>query len=231
MKSELISSENDGLPLLSRDDGKPAEPVFDKSRAFQRLRAIGFWPLAERLIDLERKRLRAEGCSRAEAGSRAWQIADAEFTGEQAKLGQEILKLQPATPPGLENSQVEAWRLGIVIFAVATQRSARLIPFATRLIIQTRLRTAMKLIGEYQINSAVFLEPMAHLETSRTTCVEEVDRVIRTLRGIEFDESEEELIDELTAFLDGINVARRVLSEKWETTSLAVPLNQKRKPK
>ena len=230
MNPELIS-ETDGLPLLSQHDSKPAEPVFDKSRAFQRIRAIGAWPLAERLIDLERKRLRAEGCSRAEAGSRAWQIADAEFTREQVRLGQETLELQPATPPGLENSQVGAWRLGVVLFGVATQRSARLIPFATRLIVQTRLRTAMKLIGEYEISSDVFLAPMARLETSRETCLEEVDRVIKTLKGIEFNESEEELIDELTVFLEGLNVAREVLSDKWETTSLAVPLNQKRKPK
>ena len=230
MNPELMS-ENDGLPLLSQHDDKPAEPVFDKSQAFQRLRAIGFWPLAERLIDLERKRLRAEGCSRAEAGIEAWRLADAEFTREQARLGQEILELQPATPPGLENSQVEAWRLGIVILGVATQRSARLIPLAKRLIVQTKLRTAMKLIGEYEIDSHVFLAPMAHLETSRETCLEEVDRVIKTLRSIEFDDSEEELIDELTDFLDGLNVARQVLSEKWATTSLAVPLNQKRKPK
>lgn len=89
----------------------------------------------------------------------------------------------------------------------------------------------MKLIGEYEISSDVFLAPMARLETSRETCLEEVDRVIKTLKGIEFNESEEELIDELTVFLEGLNVAREVLSDKWETTSLAVPLNQKRKPK
>ena len=137
--------------LLTVSTTENSNKPVDRSAIFQRLRSI--WPLAEKMISIERKRLRAEGMNRRDAGNEAWRLADAAFDDKAIQLAAELRKLVGSTPPGLSLEQAVAWRLAVSVVTVATQRSLRLVEIATALVVQTRLRAAMDCVGNYSFES------------------------------------------------------------------------------
>jgi hypothetical protein len=211
------------LGLVSSPKTTGTHSLVDKSAIFHRLRAIKSWPLAERLIELERKRLRGEGKTRAEAGEFAWQLADREFSNEAVLAGHALHEALPVTPTGLTVEQAIAWRLAIAILITTTIRSAMLTAVAQRLTIQARLRAAMGNISEYDLPKEAVEKSLSLLKTSSESCVEETDRIITVIREIDVDSLSDELADEVTDLLEGLCIAREVVREHWTTTGFALP--------
>ena len=139
------------LGLLDDEKENSDTVPIDRSAAYRRMNGIRVWPLAERLIDQERKRLRYLGQTRAEAGESAWQLADREFSNEAVLASQELHKALPKTPNGLTVEQAIAWRLAIAILITTTCRSTKLTSVAQRLTSQADLRDEMDDVGEYYI--------------------------------------------------------------------------------
>ena len=195
----------------------------DRSTVFQRLRSI--WPLAEKMIATERKRLRAEGRNRRDAGSKAWQLADQAFNDDAIQLAAELRKLVGSTPQGLSLEQAFAWRLSLMVVSACTQRSTRLIPAATALIVQSQLRVAMDCVGDYSFESqheAEARESVIKFSVSKESCLTEVDRITEVVRSIEPTDQNDEFVDELNDLLEALCIAREVIEEHWETTGLSL---------
>ena len=215
------TGHDDCLATTSKVKLTPAATV-DKSAIFQRLRDIKIWLEAERLIGIERKRLRAEGKSRAEAGNCAWKLASAEFCDEAVILGSDLRSLLFAPPPDLSVEQAVAWKLAIATIGITTQRSQTLTRTATALITQIRLRLVMEIVGEYALDESHIGGSLKRLKGSSATCVAEVDRIISQLASISSDSWDDERIDELSEILNGLSLARNVLELHWSSTSFAV---------
>ena len=195
----------------------------DRSTVFQRLRSI--WPLAEKMIATERKRLRAEGRNRRDAGSKAWQLADQAFNDDAIQLAAELRKLVGSTPQGLSLEQAFAWRLSLMVVSACTQRSTRLIPAATALIVQSQLRVAMDCVGDYSFESqheTEARESVIKFSVSKESCLTEVDRITEVVRSIEPTDQNDEFVDELNDLLEALCIAREVIEEHWETTGLSL---------
>lgn len=201
---------------------KPLSLV-DRSAVFQRLRAI--WPLVEKMISVERKRLRAEGMNRRDAGNEAWRLADLAFDDDAIQLSAELRTLFGWTPPGLSFEQAIAWRLAISVVSVATQRSSRVIQVATALVVQTRLRAAMDHVGDYRFETqheADIEAALIKFGVSKKSCLTEVDRITEVVRLIEGTDQNDEFVDELNDLQEALCIAREVIAEHWETTGFAV---------
>lgn len=218
--------------IMSEDRATNAQPdsaasanvrAVDRSKIFQRLRHLGVWPIAELFIAEERQRLRLEGQSRRQAGDSAWQLADEVFVDEAVRLGTELHGTLPFTPPGLTADQAGAWRIAVVTLSVATQRSPTLIPTANALIGHTRLRQAMELVGQYELERSNIEASWSPLVASKDTCVQQITCIAETLAGIETGGLSNELIDELSELLTGLNTTRDVFAESWSSTSFALP--------
>lgn len=195
----------------------------DRSTVFQRLRSI--WPLAEKMIATERKRLRAEGRNRRDAGSKAWQLADQAFNDDAIHMSAELKSLFVWTPPRLSFEEAIAWRLAISIVSASTQRSPRLIQAATALVVQTRLRAAMGYVGIYSLESQHEADIQASLikfSVSKESCLTEVDRITKIVSSIEDTGQNDEFADELNDLLEALCIAREVIDEHWETTGLSL---------
>ena len=202
----------------------PATSTVDRSAIFQRLRRI--WPLGEKLISIERSRLRAEGMNRRDAGNEAWRLADAAFDDDAIQLAAELRKLVGSTPQGLSLEQAFAWRLSLMVVSACTQRSTRLIPAATALIVQSQLRVAMDCVGDYSFESqheAEARESVIKFSVSKESCLTEVDRITEIVSSIEDTGQNDEFADELNDLLEALCIAREVIDEHWETTGLSLP--------
>lgn len=108
---------------------------------------------------------------------------------------------------------------------MCTQRSARLIQVATALIVQLRLRVAMECVGDYSFESQhedEARESVIKFRVSRKACLDEVDRITTVVRSIEDTDQNDEFADELNDLLEALCVAREVIEEHWETTSLSL---------
>lgn len=198
------------------------KPV-DRSAIFQRLRSI--WPLVEKLISIERRRLRGEGMNRRDAGNEAWRLADNAFNDDAIQLAVELRKLVGSTPQGLSLEQAFGWRLSLIVVSACTQRSTRLIPATTALIVQSRLRVAMGCVGDYSFESqheAEGKESVIKFRVSRESCLDEVDRITEVIRSIEGTDQNDEFVDELSDLLEALCIAREVIEEHWETISLSL---------
>ena len=195
----------------------------DRSLIFQRLRSI--WPLVEKLIAIERRRLRAAGMNRRYAGNEAWRLADAAFDDEAIQLAAELRKLVSSTPQGLSLEQAFAWRLSLVVVSACTQRSTRVIPATTALIVQLRLRVAMDCVGYYTFESrheSEAKESVIKFRVSRESCLTEVDRLTQVIRSIKGTDQNDEFADELSDLLEALCVAREIVVEHWATTGLSL---------
>lgn len=212
-----------GLGLLDAEKENANAVPIDRSVAYRRLKGLGVWPLAERLIDKERKRLRSLGKTRAEAGESAWQLADREFITEAALAGKELHKALPKTPDGLTGEQAIAWRLAVAILITTTCRSTKLIRVAQRLTSQAHLRSEMGDVGDYDIPREEIDKSLSLLRSSSQNCVGEVDRITALLSEIDADSLSDELADEASDLLEGLCDARQVLKDAWATTPFALP--------
>jgi hypothetical protein len=202
---------------------KMKAPV-DRSAIFQRLRSI--WPLVEKLISIERARLRAEGRNRRDSGNAAWRIADTAFRDDSIRLAAELTNLLGSTPPNLSIEQVLGWRLAILVVSACTQRSSRLVEVATALVVQSRLRAAMNRVGDYRFESrfeADIQKSLAKFSTSKETCLEEIDRLTEANKSIEHSDQNDEFADEVSELLEALSISRDVIEECWETTGLSLP--------
>ena len=197
--------------------------LVDRSKVFQRLRPV--WPLAEKLIAIERSRLRGEGMNRRDAGNAAWRLADAAFDDNAIQLAAELNKLVGSTPQNLSIEQAIGWRLAISLVAVSTQRSSRLVEVVTALVVQARLREAMDSVGDYPLESqhkAEVQESLIKFRTSKESCLAEVDRITKIVRSIERADQNDEFVDELSDLLEALCIAREVVADHWETSGLSL---------
>ena len=209
--------------LLTDSTTENCNKPVDRSAIFQRLRSI--WPLVEKLIAIERRRLRGEGMNRRDAGNEAWRHADAAFDDDAIQLAAELRKLVGSTPTGLSLEQAVAWRLAVSVVSVATQRSSRLVEVATALVVQTRLRAAMDRVGDYSFGThhqAEVQESLIKFSTSKESCLTEVDRIMEVVRSIETTDCSDEFADELSDLLEALCIAREVITEHWETTGFSL---------
>ena len=177
------------------------------------------------MIAIERKRLRAEGMNRRDAGNEAWRLADEAFDDDAIQLAAELRKLVGSTPPGLSLEQAVAWRLAVSVVTVATERSLRLVEVATSLVVQTRLRAAMDCVGNYSFETRHQAKAQGSLikfRTSRESCLAEVDRITAGVRSIKSTDQNDEFADELSDLLEALCIAREVIEEHWETTCLSL---------
>lgn len=210
-----------GLLDDEHQNSDPA-PIVDRSAVYRRLKGIGAWLLAERVIDQERKRLRALGRSRSESGELAWKLADREISTEAVLAGQQLHETLPKTPDGLTVQQATSWRLAIAILINATCRSSKLTSVAQRLVTQARLRTAMGNIGEYDLSKEAIEKSLSLLKASSESCIKEVDRIAAVIQKLDLDSIPDALADELTDLLDGLYIAREVIEDHWSTTGFAL---------
>jgi hypothetical protein len=217
MKTELSGM------FTKASDSKPASTPVDRSAEYQRLNGLRVWKPAERLIDQERKRLRALGETRAQSGEAAWKLASRGFNTEAVLAGKALHEALPVTPSGLTVQQAVSWRLAIVILITTTIRSAKLTAVARRLTMQARLRAAMGNIGEYDLSNEAVEHSLGLLRATSESCVAETDRIITVISEIDVDPLSDELAEELTDLLDGLCIAREVLEEHWRTTGFALP--------
>lgn len=209
--------------LTGVDESANKRVPVDRSRIFQRLRPV--WPLAEKVIAIKRRRLRAQGMNRRDAGNEAWRIADEAFDDDAIQLAAELRKLIGSTPPNLSDDQAIAWRLAVSVVSMTTQRSSRLVQVTAGLIVHARLRVAMGCVGDYSFESrheADIQKSLVKFRTSKETCLQEVDRLTEVIKSIEHTDQNDEFSDELSEMLEALCLSCEVIEDCWETTGLAL---------